>query len=147
MSFDREVEQYLCAAVRRPGSAQAPDGTLGGLCRLLALLRAAFPRARFLVRLDGGFASPEVFDFLDAEPRLDYVVAMAKNAVLLRLPSPSWWRPAPRCSASTIFAGSRQPFLPAQLVGEVNAVHGVHRGSWSAGTPRPGWAARPITAI
>ena len=41
-------------------------------------------RARFLVRLDGGFATPEIFDFLDAEPRLDYVVAMAKNAVLQR---------------------------------------------------------------
>ena len=48
------------------------------------MLRAAFPQARFLVRLDGGFATPEVFDFLDAEPRLDYVVAMAKNAVLER---------------------------------------------------------------
>ena len=58
--------------------------TLGLLCRLLPLLRAAFPRARFLVRLDGGFATPEIFDFLDAEPRLDYVVAMAKNAVLQR---------------------------------------------------------------
>ena len=58
----------------RPGNAVAADGTLGLLCRLLPLLRAAFPRARFLVRLDGGFATPEVFDFLDAEPRLDYVV-------------------------------------------------------------------------
>ena len=64
------------------------DGTLGVLCRLLALLRSAFPKARFLVRLDGGFACPEVFDFLDAEPRLDYVVAMAKNAVLLRAAEP-----------------------------------------------------------
>ena len=54
------------------------------MCRLFPLLRAAFPRARFLVRLDGIFATPEVFDFLDAEPRLDYVVAMAKNAVLQR---------------------------------------------------------------
>ena len=68
----------------RPGNAVAADGTLGLLCRLLPLLRAAFPRARFLVRLDGGFATPEIFDFLDAEPRLDYVVAMAKNAVLQR---------------------------------------------------------------
>ena len=68
----------------RPGNAVAADGTLGLLCRLLPLLRATFPRARFLVRLDGGFATPEVFDFLDAEPRLDYVVAMAKNAVLER---------------------------------------------------------------
>ena len=47
---------------------------MGLLRRLLPLLRAAFPRARFLVRLDGGFATPELFDFLDAEPRLDYVV-------------------------------------------------------------------------
>ena len=81
LSFDREAEQYLCAAVLRPGKAVAADGTLGLLSRLLPLLRAAFPRARFLVRLDGGFATPEIFDFLDAEPRLDYVVAMAKNAV------------------------------------------------------------------
>ena len=84
LSFDREAEQYLCAAVLRPGKAVAADGTLGLLCRLLPLLRAAFPQARFLVRLDGGFATPEIFDFLDAEPRLDYVVAMAKNAVLQR---------------------------------------------------------------
>ena len=93
LSFDREAEQYLCAAVLRPGKAVAADGTLGLLCRLLPLLRAAFPRARFLVRLDGGFATPEIFDFLDAEPRLDYVVAMAKNAVLQR-------QPACRCSPS-----------------------------------------------
>ena len=59
------------------------------LCRLLPLLRQAFPQARFLVRLDGGFATPEVFDFLDAEPRLDYVVAMAKNAVLQRHAEPA----------------------------------------------------------
>ena len=84
LTFDREAEQYLCAAVLRPGNATAGAGTVGVLCRLLPVLRAAFPQARFLVRLDGGFATPEVFDFLDAEPRLDYVVAMAKNAVLER---------------------------------------------------------------
>ena len=64
LSFDREAEQYLCAAVLRPGKAVAADGTLGLLSRLLPLLRAAFPRARFLVRLDGGFATPEIFDFV-----------------------------------------------------------------------------------
>ena len=36
------------------------------------------------MRLDSGFATPEVFDFLDACPRLDYVVSMPKNAVLVR---------------------------------------------------------------
>lgn len=84
VTFDHEVEQYLCAAVLRPGNAPATRGARGVLCRLLALLRHAFPQARFLVRLDGGFATPEILDFLDAEPRLDYVVAMAENAVLAR---------------------------------------------------------------
>ena len=64
VSFDREVEQYLCAAVLRPGKAQAPDGTLGVLCRLLALLRSAFPQgtlsrpARRRLRLPGGLRLP-----------------------------------------------------------------------------------------
>lgn len=89
LTFDGEDEQYLCAAILRPGNVPASRGALGLLRRLLARLRVAFPRARFLVRLDGGFATPEMFDFLDAEPGLDYVVAMAENAVLTRLAEPA----------------------------------------------------------
>ncbi len=82
-------EQYLCAALLRHGKAVASKGTVGLLSRLLPLLRRAFPRAHFRVRLDGGFATPEVFDFLEAQPRLEYVVAMAKNAVLERHAEPA----------------------------------------------------------
>jgi hypothetical protein len=89
LTFDDEAEQYRCAAVLRPGNVPATRGARGLLCRLLALVRLAFPDARVLVRLDGGFATPEIFDFLDAEPRLDYVVAMAKNAVLKRAAEPA----------------------------------------------------------
>ena len=84
LTFDDEAEQYLCAAVLRPGNVPASRGALGLLRRLLARVRVAFPKARFLVRLDGGFATPEILDFLDAEPRLDYVVAMAENSRLGR---------------------------------------------------------------
>jgi hypothetical protein len=84
LTFDDEAEQYLCAAMLRPGNAPAARGARGLLRRLIDLLRLAFPKARFLVRLDGGFATPEIFDLLDAEPRLDYVVAMAENSVLAR---------------------------------------------------------------
>jgi hypothetical protein len=89
LTFDDEVEQYLCAALLRPGNVAASRGALGVLRRLLALLRIAFPKARFLVRLDGGFATPEILDFLDAEPRLDYVVAMAENSRLTPLAEPA----------------------------------------------------------
>ena len=89
LTFDREPEQYLCSAVLRHGKAVASEGGVALLARLLPLLRCAFPRARFLVRLDGGFASPALFDFLGAQPRLDYVLAMAKNAVLKRYAEPA----------------------------------------------------------
>jgi uncharacterized protein YjaG (DUF416 family) len=69
----------------RPGNAPATRGAVGVLKRLLPLLRLSFPTARFLVRLDGGFATPEMFELLAAEPGLDYVVAMAENAVLTRV--------------------------------------------------------------
>ena len=89
LSFDHEVEQYLCAALLRPGNVGAARGAPGLLRRLLDLLRLAFPTARFLVRLDGGFATPEIFDVLDAERGVDYVVAMAENAVLTRVAEPT----------------------------------------------------------
>jgi hypothetical protein len=89
VTFNDESEQYLCAAILRPGNAPATRGVRGTLWRLRARLRAAFPRARFLVRLDGGFATPALFDLLDAEPGLDYVVAMGENAVLTRYAEPA----------------------------------------------------------
>ena len=48
------------------------------------------PRIR--VRLDGGFAHPGLLAFLDAEPNLEYVVAMAKNAALKRKAKPAMRR-------------------------------------------------------
>lgn len=87
MQFDDEPEQYLFAYLLRPGNADAKLGAIGLLRRILARVREAFPKARVLVRLDGGFSGPEMFDYLESE-RVDYVVAMAGNAVLKRLAEP-----------------------------------------------------------
>ena len=100
LTFNDEAEQYLCAAILRPGNAPATRGARGTLTRLLGLLRVRFPHARFLVRLDGGFATPELFDFLDAESGLDYVVAMGENAVLTRLAAPAMGEARPQSEAS-----------------------------------------------
>jgi len=78
VTFNHEPEQYLFSYVLRAGNAPATRGAIGILRRLLERLRKDFPRARVLVRLDGGFAASEIFDFLEAEG-CDYVVAMAKN--------------------------------------------------------------------
>ena len=84
LSFNDEPEQYLFTAVLRSGKAVAWQGARGILRRLLKKLRRAFPGVRIRLRLDGGFAEPRLLDFLDAQPDVEYVVAMAKNAVLKR---------------------------------------------------------------
>ena len=84
VSFNEEAEQYLFTAVLRPGNAPASMGAVGILRRILKLIAQYFPEASIRIRLDGGFAHPQLLDFLDAQPKVDYVVAVAKNAVLKR---------------------------------------------------------------
>jgi hypothetical protein len=84
VTFDGEADQHLRAAVLRPGNLTAAAGAVGILRRLMALIRGSFPKARIRVRLDGSFANPELPAFLDGESGVDYVVAMAGNAMLER---------------------------------------------------------------
>lgn len=82
LTFNDEPEQYLCAAVLRPGNAPDKRGVIPLLRRLLPRIREKFPKVRLLIRLDGGFRAPEILAFLDGQPKLDYVVGYATNAVL-----------------------------------------------------------------
>src|SRR5882724_8960378 len=67
----------------RPGKAPTSLGALMMLQRIVGELQERFPRARLLVRLDGGFAGPELLEFLD-EVAVDYVVGLPSNPVLAR---------------------------------------------------------------
>jgi hypothetical protein len=83
LTFDDEARQYLVAAILRPGNAAGTAGAVSLLHRLLPKLWRAFPGARLRVRLDAGFATPEIFAHLEAAG-VEYVVAMGNNAVLTR---------------------------------------------------------------
>ena len=87
LTFDDEARQYLVAAILRPGNAGNTAGAGSLLRRLLPKLWRAFPRARLRVRLDAGFATPELFALLEATG-VEYVVAMGSNAVLARHAEP-----------------------------------------------------------
>jgi hypothetical protein len=100
LSFNDEPEQYLFTAVLRSGKAVAWQGARAILRRLLKKLRRAFPGAPMRIRLDGGFAEPELLDFLEAQPDVEYAVGMAKNAVLKRKAKPAM-RQARRLSRRT----------------------------------------------
>jgi hypothetical protein len=87
VTFDDETRQYVVAAILRPGNAAGTAGAISLLHRLLPKLWRAFPSARLRVRLDAGFATPEIFAHLEAAG-VEYVVAMGTNAVLGRHAEP-----------------------------------------------------------
>ncbi len=110
LTFNAERTQYLVTAILRPGNAPATLGAIGVLRRRFHKLRTAFPRARLRVRLDGGFASPTVFAFLEAEG-VEYLVAMASNARLekrvRRLPGKARMRAKAKGETATLFGEAR----------------------------------------
>jgi hypothetical protein len=84
LRFDDESDQHLFTCVLRPGNATAHEGAIGILDRIIALVRNAFPGVRIFVRLDGGFACPELFNYLEDEAKVEYVAGIGKNQVLER---------------------------------------------------------------
>ncbi len=83
LTFNTEPQQYLVAALLRPGTAAVTPSAIGLLRRLFAKLRAAFPTAVLRVRLDGGFTGEPLFAFLEAAG-VEYVVGMAGNTRLAK---------------------------------------------------------------
>lgn len=83
VSFDGESDHYLVAAVLRPGNASTRQGAIGILWRLMREIRKRWRKAIIEVRLDGGFACPELFDFLEVMG-VEYECGVAKNPVLER---------------------------------------------------------------
>ena len=80
-TFNAERQQYLVAALLRPGTGSPSRTAIALLRRLLPKLRRGFPRARLRVRLDAGFAGEALLSFLEAEG-LEYVVAVPGNSRL-----------------------------------------------------------------
>lgn len=81
-SFNKEREQFLVSSMLRPGNSGPAEGGVKLLKGVLKKCRRHFPEARVLVRMDAGFSTPEMLDFLDTA-KVKYLVAYAKNAVLL----------------------------------------------------------------
>lgn len=84
VSFNREKEQFLLAAVLQPGNS-APAGVgLGVLRRVIERVRRYFPEAHLRVRLDSAYATPAILDYLD-EATVEYVVSLISNPALDRM--------------------------------------------------------------
>jgi hypothetical protein len=93
ITFDGERSQYLVAAVLRPGNAHATRWAPCMIRRLGGVLREAWPKARIRVRLDGGFASPRILEWLEWLG-VEYLIGMPGNKRLDAIAEP--WMKASR---------------------------------------------------
>jgi hypothetical protein len=84
LSVDGSPEQHLFHARLRPGLSKESRGTITLLRRTVESLRRRFKKAKIRVRLDAGFASPQVLATLD-ELRVQYMVAIGENTRLSAL--------------------------------------------------------------
>lgn len=81
LSVDGAPEQHLFHARLRPGLSKESRGTVSLLRRTVESLRKRFRSAKIRVRLDAGFAYPQVLSLLD-ELKVEYMVAMGENSRL-----------------------------------------------------------------
>ncbi len=76
-------EQMLFHARLRPGTGATHRGVIPLIRRAVAHLRRELPKARILVRMDGGFINPRLLCVLD-ELHVQYLLGMPGNKVLVR---------------------------------------------------------------
>jgi hypothetical protein len=76
-------EHLLCAKLR-PADVDAAAGAVGQVERIVAQLRARWPRVRIVVRADSGFCREALMAWCEAHG-VDYLLGLAKNKRLLRI--------------------------------------------------------------
>lgn len=75
----------------RTSNRDASDGTVEALEKIVPVIRERFPEAKIIVRSDSGFARESIFSWCE-DNGLNYVIGLAKNAVLLRELEPIMFR-------------------------------------------------------
>jgi len=74
--------RHLLAAKLRPANIDAAAGAVKEVARIVAHIRARWPRVRILLRADSGFAREALMAWCEAN-RVDYVFGLARNERLV----------------------------------------------------------------
>jgi hypothetical protein len=82
-------EQILCARLRQSNS-DAAAGTLEEIQRIVAQVRAAWPKVKIILRGDSGFCRNQLMSWCEANG-VDYAFGLARNQRLRRIIGPQMW--------------------------------------------------------
>ena len=79
----------------RTADRDGSDGTLPAPRKIVAAIRARFgAKVAIVVRADSGFCREEIMAWIEAQPRVHYVLGLARNARLEALLAPAFWKTA-----------------------------------------------------
>ena len=83
----------LWAQLRR-SNADASEGTVEALQKIVAAIRERLPSVKIVVRADSGFSREEIMAWCEAQSDVFYLIGMARNPRLERLAGPATLRAA-----------------------------------------------------
>jgi len=83
--YDADSGELITAALRA-GNKHASYGVVSILKRIIKKLKAAFPKAKIIIRGDAGFAAPGLYEYCEQE-KLGYVIGLIRNDVLAEMAS------------------------------------------------------------
>src|SRR6185369_3435233 len=85
--------EHLLLAKLRPANVDAAAGAVEEVARLVARIRARWPRTRILLRADSGFARDDLMTWCE-ESGVEFLFGLAKNARLIAAITPELERAA-----------------------------------------------------
>jgi hypothetical protein len=91
--------EHLLLAKLRPANLDAAAGAREEVARLVARIRARWPRTRVLLRADSGFARDDLMTWCEANG-VDFLFGLAKNERLVAAIEPELERAAAKCRRS-----------------------------------------------
>jgi len=106
----------LLAAILRRGKTHAGSGAVSVLRRIVAKLREAWPDVGIIIRGDGGFAKPELYDWCERKG-IHYLIGLPTNNRLRQL-------------AKTYLRWAGVEYL----LGDVEKVRNLHDARYAAGS-------------
>ena len=119
--------RHLLAAKLRRSNIDAAAGAVEEIERIVAQIRARWPRVRILLRGDSGFAREALMAWCEAN-RVDYLFGLARNARLVG-----------EIATEMAEAQQREPRRPASRPGASATSPGRR---WTAGAAPAAWSAR-----
>ena len=90
--------EHLLVAKLRPANVDAAAGAVEEVARLVARIRARWPRTRILLRADSGFARDDLMTWCE-ESGVEFLFGLAKNARLIAAITPESSVPPQRAAA------------------------------------------------